>query len=47
MNILRVKLFVAEPEYDRSQCNDKCDGIVEYHGDYGGKFFKDSFQVSV
>jgi hypothetical protein len=30
MNILQVKLLVAEPEYYRAKSNNKGDGITEY-----------------
>lgn len=49
MNILRVKLLVAEPEYYRAKGNNKDDGITEYSNDNsnGCTFFKTDFCMPV
>jgi hypothetical protein len=47
MNILHVKLFIAEPEYYQAKGNDKSDGIAKQGDGNGDKFFKTAFGVPV
>ena len=47
MDILRIKLFVAKPEYYSAQSNNKGDGISKYSDGNRGNFFKTSFHIPV